>query len=561
MTPMEELQALRRLAELEAKAAGQQPRAEIPVDPTLQGPAPVSPEDRYRDTPFAEKVGGGAFEAFNRSAEGLRTLLPGQEQDVGSRARTRGFQEFREGAGAPAYLGNVVGDIALASGPLKLARKASEGLGLTGATARGADLAANAGYSAAVEPNDRARAAAWGATGALVGDLGARTLARVAKPTTPGPQAQALLDKKVPLTFGQVMNEKGGVGRAIGRTEEAMSGVPIAGAPLRARRAEAMEGWQQATRTDALPPGRHRAGDAASVGNLIDAWDRAYTTTLRRVQMPRSVLAWDPPVVVAGAAQRAPVTRAQAEAAEEFVQHVMMKHVKTGSGGATVPASIGHAIESEIKAKAGSYMKSMDPAQRELGRLYQEVASDWARAWRGALPDARSRNAVARLDRQYGNFIPVREAAAKVGAAVSDADPSGYTPAVLLRAIRGKENTSTKRGYIQGNRPQQELATAGQRVVGNKVADSGTMERTLAGGGLLSAGGAAGAAGAGSVGVLPALAGMAVAGGGLGLYGTRPVQRYMTGQLGPLQTEIANYLRASSRGAAQTGRAIFTPED
>lgn len=80
--------------------------------------------------------------------------------------------------------------------------------------ARTADAAATqAGIGAALAPEDRGSAAAWGATGGAVGQALGRIASGIVKPTA---EAQKLISEGVALTPGQAA----GKGSAVGTIEE-----------------------------------------------------------------------------------------------------------------------------------------------------------------------------------------------------------------------------------------------------------------------------------------------------------------------------------------------------
>jgi hypothetical protein len=98
---------------------------------------------------------------------------------------------------------------------------------------------------------------------------------------------------------------------------------------------------------------------------------------------------------------------------------------------------------------------------------------------------------------------------------------------------------------LRGEAAQQELAGQGQRVLGDKLGDSGTAERYMVGG--LATGGA-----------LPGMfynpLGTMAAGGALAAYGTQPVQNYLMGRAAPAaQQALLDALRAASPYGAAAG--------
>ena len=518
MDPREELQALRRMAELEAKASGKPQAAPEAIDPS-------------EGMTGGEKLLVGVGSSMDKAYRGIKGLFGGDTSQGDADAAL--YQKHRP-KGWETTAGEIIGDVA------SYAPAALIPGGLP------AQLAAGAATSAALTPGDmetRAKAAGWGGAGAAGGHVLAKTLGRIAKPIgDKTADVLALEARGVEPTFGQSMAAKGGgIGRSVGRVEEGAMSVPLASGPLREARKRAMGQWQRATRAEALPPGA-QAGAAESVDTAREAFTRAYTGTLDSVPLPYQSVQYRPDM--RALSQGMPITKGQRKMVEKTFNDIRLKHNQNPAPGVQATAAGAHGAESELKALARRYGSSQDPAQQELGRLFGNVADEYGQVWRNALPPA-TRNEIAAIDRAYPGFAATREAAKKVGTAASGGDPSAYTPSVLLRAGRQVDRTPNKTRYLAGEAPLQDLAGQGQRVLGDTMPDSGTTERALGAGAVL-----------GGLFLDP----MSTIGGGsaLAAYGTRPVQNYLTGRAAPAEQEailrwfreMAPYMAAG--GASQS---------
>lgn len=493
-----------------------------------------------------EQIRGGASHALDRAAMGLKGLftdLTPEDRQLLSRG-----EAFVKGTGPASTVGQIGGDLVIGAAPVaKGAQFLTRALGAMRAPASVvapvADIAANAAYAAATAPEDRGEAAAWGGGGAAAGRVLSKVLSLGTKPVGEvSPDAQRLMDAGVRPTFGQVMGDKGGVvGRTLSRAEDSLTSVPVVGALLRKRRDAALKDFQRVTREAALPPGAAKES-AESIDALANEFHKAYTDTLSAAPFPSLAFNnFTVDDVLQQQAQGRLISGRQLAGARNFVQDVFDTILDP-----TQPhtAAEAHWIESQIKSQAFAYKKSPVPHQQEYGNLLHDVANDWAQAWRSSLPqDARA--AVEALDSQYAKFVPLRRAAATGNVAA----PDEYTPRHLLQSIRAGDKSGSKRAFLAGGMPQQDLASAAQNVLTPRVPDSGTAERLLTGVGTLGAG----AYGVATYGLSPTAIATALVALG---YSTEFAQAYLTGRLAPkAQEQVSQVLKRAAPVIAQMGRA------
>lgn len=542
-------------------------------------PRAEAPQQSFRPdegmTP-TEKIVVGAGHGLKRAYQGLRglpqALVPGLSAET--RARFGGlspdeadeealYQRHHPGGWATA--GDIGANVLTGIAPVGMASNIARGatalpraLGLAhGARAvpLTADIAANAATSAAFEPENRGQAMAYGGGGAAVGRMLPAAMARAVRPTTPGPQANRLIDSGVEPTFGQVMAEKPGLlPRIASRSEEGLMSVPIVGGKILGARAKAIEQFQEATRRGALPEGMVMPKDAAdSVDKLSDALSQAYESTLSSAPFKEGAAPFEALGNLDDLIRQRihndglHITDVQAASAKALIESMLEPLERMGHGNHT--PRMAQRVESKLKEAAFRYKSAADPAHKEFGALLRSVAGEWADKWRTALPEP-VRQSVDQLDDAYAKFVPLRRAAATGNLT----DPNAYTPRVLLQAIRAGDKTPSKSRFVKGDLPQQQLATAANQVLGNKIPDTGTSERLITGG-VLGTGGALVAGAWPTVGAIAA---------GYG-YGTRPAQKYLTGQLDLQKWLAENWSRLPPEAQqqilsalSQAGRATST---
>lgn len=424
--------------------------------------------------------------------------------------------------------GNLGGGV-LAAGSIEggLANGASR-LGIGGA-ARFAPLVADTLYGAANgagnadDGNRLAGAAMGGALGAGFGAAG-RGTARAVGGAARGVQdasVRYLADRGIPLTVGQTLGQGGLFGRAVKGVEDRLSGIPIVGDAVNARRAEGLTGFNAAAFNDALAPiGANTGGTIGPAGvNLAnDAVNAGYGRALNGVSVaPDAQFTTDLASTVA-AGRNIPRTGA------EF-GHVFDTSVAPVINAPAGPMG-GRQIQDILQTTRGTNFgnDAMGNAANEaLGNVSNTVSSLVERQAPGVMGDLRAANNAYR---QTGIVRDAVNAARNgTGGDIGTFTPSQLTNAAAANARRfGGTHGTTAQPFF-------ELTDAAQRVLPSKVPDSGTAGRlallslpAVLGGAGSGVGYAAGDAGEGSkVGLgLGAL---------LALGGTRAGQRILTSTL------------------------------
>jgi hypothetical protein len=508
MSDRAELEELRRLDELERKAAGSD---EAPVVRGNGGAAtaPAIPENTLGQE--AKRQGGlflrhaltalGSVGALPADAIGKavnyatgREVVPNQQQalqgaltNLGLPEAERPIERFTQGMAesAPAFaipakfIPQVVGNAAISSAQ---AKSGEEGTG----------------------------AAIGGAAG-----IGGHVLGKSVKALTPTEEALLLKSKGVPLTYGQTLGEP------VQKLENTLARVPYVGAPIRKQQQEALQGWQQLTRDTATPEG---ATGLKTLDDISKHFDDAYGQLVHSQRFNKAPEVAHTSMVANAVKDVTGSTGPMANKLEHEL-FALTENAKT-------PSDF-QRIESSLKKMGYRYRSSPDPEQQIYGEMIQSVAQQLREAWRSALPEG-VRTQLGQVDTVYGNFIPVRTASSKYVRTLTD--PEDYTPRMLLQAARQHDRSVGKTGFR--STPQGQVAAAGEDAIGS------ASNAPTSGSGILSllAGG-----GASIMGYTPAAIAAAIAGAG---YGTKAGQQLMLGTL-PAQRMMAEALRRFTPATAR----------
>jgi hypothetical protein len=136
-------------------------------------------------------------------------------------------------------------------------------------------------------------------------------------------------------------------------------------------------------------------------------------------------------------------------------------------------------VDSELGQKAVRYSSSSLASEQELGDALKQLQALLRDQVSRTNPDASALFKAA--DTAWANLVRLEGAAKKTADGV-------FTPGQLSTAVREADKSVRKRAVARGTALMQDLASAGQNVLGNKVPNSGTPERMMMGVGALGAG-------------------------------------------------------------------------
>jgi hypothetical protein len=537
MDEREELQALRRLAELEAKAGGQ---ATQPA-PVARGDAPSGFVKGLRDPIdggaqlLTKVLPEGVVQAGNRlnnwiaDNTGLVGRLPEGGVDQQVRENEAAYQAAR-GPNAGFDAGRLAGNV-LNPANLALASRLPAAASLAGRIGVGA---LGGGVSAMLNPvtegdNFAAEKAKQVATGAAFGAAVPAVTAGAARAISPkasvNPQLQALRAEGVRPTIGQTLG-----GKANAMEEKAMS-LPIVGDVIGSARRGAAADLNTAAFNRALSPvgkelPKGMAGREAVqyVDDILSAEynkllpsltvkaDKAFTNELANLRQMVNTGSLDPK---------------SANAFNRILQNDVLGKLR---GQNALTGQTLKDVESDLGGHVRRLANSTDSDQRLVGDALQEVQSSLRNLLARSNPQ--KADELKKINTAWANFKRVQKAAGYVGA-----EDGVFSPAQLQSAVRALDRSKDKARFSEGNALMQDLSDAGKAVLGSKVPDSGTAGRLMLGGGA-----------AGAALMDPSLTAPALLGAGAAAY-SRPVQNMLATMLAsrPQAAQpVANAFRQSA---------------
>jgi hypothetical protein len=499
MTPREELEALRRLAELEGKASGS-PMAQPAAQPAAQ---PLSRTERFarglRDpldggaqlltkvlpdgvvnagnrfnnwladkTGLVARLPEGGVDQQVREAEAeyqarrtphtLSSLITGQKQDPG-------FDWMR-------LAGNVINPANLAAAarlPAATTLAGRVGVGALGGGLSALSQPVTQGDNFAEE---KAKQVALGAAFGGAVPVAVAGAGRIISPKASQDAQLALLRSSgVRPTVGQTL------GGWANKVEERAQSLPIVGDAISSARARAVDQLNLAAINRATAPIGVKVDKIGQEGikEAGDALSGAYDDVLTGLKSIRFDQQWS---------KDYGQLKQMAKSLPEGVRGTFTGKVKSlidarisKAGGMT--AETMKQLDSELGDAARRYGRSSVASEQELSDAFLQVQS-LLRAQVGRnSPQAAER--LKALDTGWANLVRVE----KAGAAAINSD-GVFSPAQLNNAIKAADSSARKRGVARGTALMQDLGGAGGRL-GNKVPNSGTADRLMLGGAGLGA--------------------------------------------------------------------------
>lgn len=416
----------------------------------------------------------GARERVNQAGEWLADRVPGisppHPEGVTGQLRDREaeYQAGRAGDGFDGWRlgGNVVSGVPLASAiPPGVSLGARMGVGgLLG------------GAGGAMQPalsedfwGEKGAQAAIGAGAGAATPVVAGGAARVINPrAASNPDVALLRQAGVKPTAAQVA---GGAPKAM---EEALRSTPILGHAINHLQGRALREFNTSAINRALAP----------VGRKINAFGQTGVTQAHRAldeayDAARGALRG--PVLVTNAMRaQTNALRQQADLLTDGMKNRFLNELDKGIGkrlqGMSISPDDYKVIDSKLGKLARDYGKSQDPTQRELADLFAGLRTTLREGLEAQNPDA------AKLFRQadagWANLRVVEDAATRA------ANNAGvFTPGQLTMSVRAADSSVSRSATARGQANMQDLATAGQEVLGNRLPDSGTAMRSMMGAG------------------------------------------------------------------------------
>lgn len=368
------------------------------------------------------------------------------------------------------------------------------------------------------------------AGGALVPALTAG-IGRIVSPAASlNPELQLLQREGVRPTIGQAL---GGRWNA---TEEKLQSLPLMGDMISKARNNAREDFNRAALNRVTAPIGTKASETGQAGvqQAGDMVSNAYTQAknqLGNFRLDRQGV---------GELQkiRQMADMLPDETARGQFQKLWGTLANDISPNGTIKAEAFKRIDSKLAKEAARFSGAPDAYQQQLGDALGEVRTSITQNALRANPNAAAMMKAA--DTAYANLVRVE------GASKNALQSGGlFTPGQLGSAVRQADQSVRDRATARGTALMQDLAGAGQSVLGNKVPNSATADRLMLGAG-----------GLGAYALNPAIpAGLL---GGAGLY-TSPIQSLLRGAVTarPQAAQaVRNTLLQASPGFVPAGAQI-----
>lgn len=350
-----------------------------------------------------------------------------------------------------------------------------------------ADAIYGAGYGAGNNDENRLMGAVTGAGLGVVGNKVGQSIAKGLGSAVSGvtdPIVNRLNAAGIPLTLGQALGNSGRLGKIAKGFEDRLSGVPVIGDAINARRGEGLAAYNQAEFNRGLAPIGGNVNDIGPTGvdQAIQQGSNAYKSATAGVDVPL-----DPQYLNELANIKATAPHRLGALAPEF-PITLDNTVAPEIQGLNMTGDAYQSIMQGLKRDKASF--AGQPRGHDFGQAIGQVQD----ATRGFMNRAGGADVVSGLnqaDKAWQNIKILQDAVARARNGTRSGDAGVFAPSQLIDAA----NASGKKwGGTQGTtrRPFTGLADDAQGVLPSNVPDSGTAGRlaTLALPGVL-AGGAA----------------------------------------------------------------------
>ncbi len=390
----------------------------------------------------------------------------------------RAYQAQREAGGESGFDGyRTIGNV-LSPANLAIASKVPAAASFAGRVMSGAGGGAASALLNPVTDGDF-----WGekgkqvATGAAFGGAVPAVTGAVSRMVSPkasmNPDLALLQSEGIKPTIGQALG-----GRWNSLEEKAQS-IPIMGDAIANARRATIDQFDRAAINRAANKVNVNIDEAGQSGvrRAGDAISQAYDDALSKIKVVKfdQQFAQDLNQLKAMAQSLTPDMR------NKFNQKVNEVVGGRMSGSGSMLGETYKKVDSEIGGLAAKFGKSSVASESELGDAFAQLQNLLKQQAMRTNPKAA--DALKAADAGWASLVRV-EGAAKAG---KNADGM-FTPAQLNSAIQQADGSVRGRSMARGTALMQDLANAGQNVIGNKVPNSFTTDRALIAGGGLGAG-------------------------------------------------------------------------
>lgn len=475
---LDRLRKMKRLRELEARLPKAESRPENvpqwsgPVDVDQGTSDPIEKlKNWFASTPPVRGSAVGRV-AMGMADPGVAAVqlganLIGQGDPIneGIQNTEQKYQTAREGYGSEGFDPlRMAGNIAMTA---PIAGSVNPAMSMGQQMIRGGALGARA---AALQPvtsgdefwKDKAIQTATGyGTGAVMAPV-AGALGRVMSPKG-NPDADILQAQEIHPTIGQRL------GGAWNDIEEKAQSIPVVGNMIAGARQRAREEFNESAINQALSSinGKVKGAGQDAVHEAHRLVSSAYDDALSNL---KGVMR-DPGMEQEIAALTQNADNMVPEMATKF-RKVLESRVLGRMSPVGVEAQTFKGIDSELGELASKWSRSSAQSEAELGGAFAELRAILTRA--AARQNPQHAAALKAADTAFAKLVRIDNAskAAKGTEGV-------FTPGQLISGSMQADRSARKNATAQGTALMQDFATRGQRVLGNKVPDSGTAGRGL----------------------------------------------------------------------------------
>lgn len=421
---------------------------------------------------------GNAANNWLADKTGLVARLPEGGVDQQTKEREQAYQAQRAAAGQSGVdwlrlAGNVLSpaNVGLgASMPAAATLTGRMGLGAVGGMLSGAMSPVTEGNFTDEKLKQLAVGGiSGGATPALVSGVG-----RVISPkASVNPDVQLLKAAGVNPTIGQTL---GGGANAL---EEKLQSLPIMGDAIASARGKALQQFNNAAINRAVAPvgGQVEGVGQKAVAEAGDTLGKAYDDAIGTLKFVKFDDTFNADLRQLKGMAKA-LTPPMRDKFNSTVRNIVGG--RTTSGGTMLAETVKKA-DSELGQAASKFGRSSVASEQEYADAVKQLQALLREQVARSSPEASK--ALKAADKGYANLVRVE------GAAKAAKNHEGiFTPAQLNTAIQTADNSVRKRAVARGTALMQDLGTAGQNVLGNKVPNSGTADRMWLGAGAVGAG-------------------------------------------------------------------------
>lgn len=403
---------------------------------------------------------------------GMVARLPAGGVDQQVREQEADYAARRKAAGESGIDGyRLIGNV-LSPANAALATRAPAAASLAGRIGIGMASGAASSALAPVAGGDfwseKGQQVATGA--ALGGALPAVTagLGRVVSPNASRNGNLQLLRKEgVTPTIGQAL------GGRFNAFEEKAASLPILGDMITKRRMDANDQFQTAAFKRALNPIGEVLPDGLSGRDAVNFTEGILKDRYDKVLTSIGAIRGDTQLVRGLSSLQKKVDGMMMPATEKTkFNGVLSEMLESFDQNSFITSDVFKRLESSLGTDARTLTRSQNIYEGKVGEAVKQLQAELRGLLeRQAGPQADELKAV---NTGWANFKRVQNAAAKIGA-----DDGEFTPAQFQNAVRALDKSKDKGAFARGSALGQDLGDAGKTVLGNKVPNSGTADRSL----------------------------------------------------------------------------------